>query len=121
MGKVSIKIATIGKVEEGTTKAGKSWKKLVFTGDTDSEYDSLHAFEIFQGEGKDSLDKFLEFNKVGYSVDVSYNVKCREHNGKYYTNLSAWDVRKSEGGGESKESFPDAGGAANDSDIDLPF
>ena len=100
-------------IESGTSKAGKEWKKVTFVGETDQEYNNLYAFEIFQGEGKDQVDNFNKFNKVGDVVTVEFNVSCREWQGKYFTNLSAWRVEKGSG---TAEEAP----AGDDSD-DLPF
>ena len=44
----NLKITKILPVEEGTSKAGKAWKKLTFVGETDEQYNNLYAFEIFQ-------------------------------------------------------------------------
>ncbi len=115
----NLKITKVLPIEEGTSKAGKSWKKLTFVGETDEQYNNLYAFEIFQGEGKDQVDKFGQFNKEGDLVNVEFNVQCREWQGKYFTSLSAWRVDKSEGSGP-QEAFPDAEFSQDPSE-ELPF
>lgn len=99
-----LKITKILAKEEGTSKAGKEWTKVTFAGETDEEYNNLYAFDVFQGEGKDQVDKFLEYNKEGAVVNVEFNVQCREWQGKYFTSLSAWDIRKSDGVNEDAPS-----------------
>ena len=91
--KVTGLIAKILEVESGESKAGKAWKKVVFTLETSEEYNNLYAFEVF---GEEKVDNFLKFNKVGQSVDVDFNVSCNEWKGKYFTSLQAWKVFKTE-------------------------
>lgn len=114
----NLKITKILPVEEGKTKAGKSWSKLTFVGETDQEYNNLYAFELFQGEGKDNVEKFKQYNKEGSVVNVEFNVQCREYNEKYYTTLSAWNVRSAEQSTNGSSETPSL--APNDSE-DLPF
>ena len=56
----------------------------------DEKYPQDVKFEIVQ----DKVDDFIKYNKVGASVDVSFNVRGNEYNGKYYVSLSAWKVFK---------------------------
>jgi hypothetical protein len=58
----------------------------------DEKYTQDVKFEIVQ----DKVDDFIKYNKVGASVDVDFNVRGNEYNGKYYVSLSAWKVFKSE-------------------------
>jgi len=53
--------------------------------------EQLYAFEIF---GAEKVDNFLKYNSVGDSVDVDFNIRTNEYNGKYYTSLQAWKVYK---------------------------
>ena len=53
----------------------------------------IMAFDFFAGKSKlEKMQNFQKYQKVGQIVDVSYDIECREHSGKYYTNLSAWKV-----------------------------
>ncbi len=105
-----LKITKVLEVQEGTSKAGKAWKKLTFVGETTEQYNNVYAFELF---GEEKVDNFQKFNKEGDLVDVDFNVSCNEWEGKYFTSLSAWKVFKA---------------AANSNDVadhdegeDLPF
>jgi hypothetical protein len=51
------------------------------------------------------LDTFA----VGHSVQVNFDIRGNEYNGKYYVNLSCWKIQASEGGGAAA---PSGGGAA---------
>lgn len=55
----------------------------------------LAVFELF-GEKCDRLEAFRE----GDTAEVTFNISGREHNGKFYTNLSAWKIVKPERNGE---------------------
>ena len=92
--KVTGKIEKVMQVREGTSKAGKDLKKVEFTLTTDAEYNNLYCFEIFAMEGKDAVDNFIKFNKVGQNVDVDFNIKTSEWQGKHFTSLAAWKVFK---------------------------
>jgi hypothetical protein len=52
------------------------------------------AFEIFEAVDpeKKKIDNFIKFNSVGQKVDVSYEIRCNENAGRYFTSLSAWKV-----------------------------
>jgi hypothetical protein len=93
-------ITKITDVQEGTSKAGKSWKKLGFVVQTASEYPKDVFFSVF---GEEKVDNFLKFNKVGQTVDVSFNVESREYNERFYTDLQAWKVFTNASGKENVE------------------
>ncbi len=87
-------IKTIKEVVTGTTKGGDEWKKVDFVianNDGFEGKEQIFAFEIF---GAEKVDKFLQYNKVGDTVDVDFNIRTNEWNGKYYTSLGAWKVFK---------------------------
>ena len=76
--------------------------------------EQIFAFDIF---GAEKVDKFLQYNKVGYNVDVSFNIESKEFKGKYYTNLSAWKVFKA----EAPVEIPEMEGTTEALDNSLPF
>ena len=91
--KIKGKIVKILEVEKGTSKAGKEWQKINFVIDTVNQYNPEICFQLF---GTEKVENFNKYNKVGQEVEVSFNVSSREFNGKYYHNLDAWKVFKSE-------------------------
>jgi hypothetical protein len=100
------KIKQILPVESGTSKAGKDWKKLNFILESkDGEHTNTTSFDIF---GEDKVDNFVKFNKVGDNVTVHFNLSSREHNGRWYTQASAWMVKKLDS-------------QVNDNEDDLPY
>jgi ribosome-associated translation inhibitor RaiA len=106
--KVTGKISNILPTESGVSKDRKEWSKLTFAIEIKeqlkdgTEIKVKNAFEIF---GAEKVDKFLQYNKVGYNVDVEFNIKSKEYNNKFYTSLNAWKVSKAESI-ESKETKP---------------
>ena len=86
--KVRGKITKIDEVQTGTSPKGE-WKKLSFLLDNGAQYNNLFAFEIWKDE---KITDFLKYNKEGKEVDVKFNVRTRESNGRYYTSLDAWNV-----------------------------
>lgn len=111
--KIKGKITEILKEEKGTSKAGKDWTKQSFVLDTGAEYNPLIAFGLF---GQEKVDNFNKYNKVGDSVDVSFNVSSREYEGKWYSQIDAWKVFQSKG----EDSIAPVYSNESDTD-DLPF
>ncbi len=65
------------------------------------------------------LDKF----KVGQDVQVSFDIRGNEYNGKYYVNLSAWKIQPAGGQSAPSDAEPDMADLRNDNDFDdeVPF
>jgi hypothetical protein len=124
--KVTGKITKIEEVKSGTSQAGKDWKKTSFLIDTGEQYDNLYYFDVF---GDEKVDNFIKYNKLGRSVEVEFNIRCREYEGKYYTNLSAWKISKAndtetaieQGAAIIDAAFPPAENVIEDNNDDLPF
>ena len=89
--KITGKITKILETQKGTSKAGKDWEKLIFTLETDEEYNNLYALDIF---GVEKVNNFIKYNKVGDVVSVNFNINTNEWKGKYFTSLQAWKVVK---------------------------
>jgi len=73
--------------EKQTFDSGFQKVEFVLT-TNDEKYPQDIKFEIVQ----DRVDDFIKFNKVGSVVDVSFNVRGNEYQGKYYVSLNAWKV-----------------------------
>ena len=86
--KVRGTIKKINDVQTGKSQKGE-WKKLSFLLDNGAKYNNLFCFDLF---GEEKVDTFLKYTKEGKEVDVSFNVNCREYEGRYYTSLDAWKV-----------------------------
>lgn len=107
-----LKITKVLDTQSGKSKAGKEWSKLTFVGETEEEYNNLYAFELF---GKEKVENFGKFNKVGDLVNVEFNVSTREWEGKYFTGLQAWRIDKA----QDNQGADDV--SNHDMEEDLPF
>lgn len=108
-------IKSISEVQSGISKTtNKEWKKLNFVIETKSDYPKSVAFTVFGGE---KVDNFVKYNKVGQTVDVSFDPESREYKGRYYTDLNAWKVFTNKG----EETSEPAGNNAPVDAGDMPF
>jgi len=112
-------ITKITETQEGQSKSsGKSWKKLGFVVQTASEYPKDVYFTVF---GEEKVDNFLKYNKVGQTVDVSFNVESREYNERFYTDLQAWKVFTASSSTEKVAATNEASQGEFHKADDLPF
>ena len=89
-------------IESGVAKSsGKEWQKQNFIVSNNDGYEGKEQIFCFEVFGQEKIDNLSKFNKEGDEVVVSFNVSTNEWNGKYYTSLSAWLVKKSETGESS--------------------
>jgi len=124
MSKANGKIISIG--EKQTFSSGS--QKLQFAIELD-ETDwqgnkKVMAFDFFAGASKlEKMDNFEKYQKVGQFVDVDFDIECREHKGKYYTNLSAWKVFADKDQADNALNEPVAAGGQDASalDEDVPW
>jgi len=94
----------------------------------DGQYPQMVKFQLVQDKCA-LVDDYSE----GDNLEVEFDLRGREWNGKYFTNLQAWRInRAGEGGGEShgggqqsqapKSAVPAASTSSNsDFDDDIPF
>lgn len=101
----------------GQKKDGSGeWVKQSFILETSEQYSNLYCFEVF---GDEKVNNFNQYNKVGDSVKVDFNVSTNEWQGKYFTSLQAWKIFKAETTPAPVfEPAPEATGNEKD---DLPF
>ncbi len=83
--KLSGKIKLINDTQ--TWDSGFSKREFVIT--TDEQYPQDVKFEAIKDKTA-LLDKF----NVGDNVEVSFNVRGNEYQGRYYVNLQAWRINK---------------------------
>ena len=72
---------------------------VVTTGD--SKWPQDIKFEIV----KDKCSLLDQFS-VGQAVNVSFDIRGNEYNGKYYVNLNCWKIQAGNGGGGNQASQP---------------
>ena len=101
-------------------------REFVIEIDEGSQYPQFIKFQLVQ----DRCGIIDEYNE-GEPIKVHFDLRGREWNEKYFTNLNAWRVEKVQAGSDTPpppdEDFsfpaaePEAGGANVQADDDLPF
>ena len=79
-----------------TFPSGFSKREFVIT--TDDRYPQDIKFDCLK-EKANLLDSF----KQGDSVQVSFDIRGREYNGRYYVDLNAWKIESDDTGGGGSE------------------
>ena len=81
------KIIQVLPLQEGVSKAGNAWKKQEYILETlGTQYPRKVCFNLFGA----NVDKFPM--QVGQDVTVSIDLESREFNGRWYTDVRAWNV-----------------------------
>ena len=73
-------------MQSGTSKAGNQWQKQDFILETQGQYPRKVCICLFG----DNVEKFPL--AVGQSVTASVDIESREFNGRWYTDVRAWNV-----------------------------
>lgn len=93
MYKVKGVIKSIGEVK--TLDNGAKVLDYVVDVTNDNGYVTPHAFNMYKKEEHSShVDNFIQYNKVGDEVDVEFDIRGREYNGRIYNDLSHWKIEK---------------------------
>lgn len=77
--------------ESGTSKAGKEWRKVVFILETQDQYPRKVAISLLN----DNIDKYAI--QVGKVVTANLEIESREWNGKWHTEVKAWQLTYPQG------------------------
>lgn len=85
------KIISISEVKDFENGA----KSLDYQVETSEQYNNLYSFEMYKGaDHVEHIDNFVKYNKVGDKVEVEFNVRTNNYQGKFYTSLSSWKCSK---------------------------
>ena len=58
-------------------------------------YVTTYSLNMYKKEEYAShVDNFIQYNKVGDEVEVEFDIRSREYNGKTYNDLSHWKLEK---------------------------
>ena len=95
---------------------GFTKREFVVTVD-DGKYPQDIALECVQNNVK-----LLDGVKPGQSVTVTFDIRGREYNGRYFNNLQAWRIKAADGAGldDDRDPLPQDSDAP-DNDDDIPF
>jgi len=86
----------------------------------DGNYPQMVKFQLTQDKCS-LIDDYAE----GDQVVVDFDLRGREWNDKYFTNLNAWRIGRADGSGApaqpTEEDFPQPSATPQDFDDDIPF
>jgi hypothetical protein len=119
----NVEILHIGELKQITV----TYKNVEFVVKSNEQYPQEICFQI----SNEKADKFIQYNKVGQFVDVDFNLRGRsylkdgepEEKRRWFNQLDAWKVFKSESDTNTNEPFKTipAVALATDKPDDLPF
>ena len=100
---IQVTVTKIGDMQVITSKrTGNITKKYLFVGTTGGQYPKTIAFAVL---GEERYDKMQI--EVGATYQVAFDIESREWNGKYYTELSAWQAVRMDARGGKPEASQD--------------
>jgi len=109
--------------EQSGESAKGTWRKQQYILQTDGQYPKKICFMVWG-------DKINEFSiKEGENLVISVDLESREYNGRWYTDVKAWQVTRTGTGAETEyipTSAPDGpntseGEGSYSLDDDIPF
>ena len=111
--KVKGKITLISEIK--TLENGA--KTLNYRIDNGQPYNNIMQFEMYKkAEFAEHIDNFIKYNKINDEVEIEFNIKTREWEGRLFTNLASWKCNKA----TASTPDPDLNNSDTESD-DLPF
>ena len=96
------RITQILPLEQGVSKAGNAWRKQVLILETQDQYPRKVAISLLN----DNIDKYSI--QVGTVVTAHLDIESREWNGKWYTEVRAWQITYPQGQPVSSSPQPTA-------------
>lgn len=90
---ISGRVIQLLPLQQGTSKAGNAWRKQDVVIETFGQYPRKVCFNLFG----DNIEKFPL--QVGQEVSASIDIESREFNGRWYTDVRAWNVIYTDGSG----------------------
>ena len=86
------KIIAILPQRSGTSKTGNAWKSQDFVIETHDQYARKMCFNVWG-------DRIDQFNiQEGEELTVSFDIDCREWNGKWFNDIRAWKIERTPAG-----------------------
>ncbi|MCD8164775.1 MAG: DUF3127 domain-containing protein [Bacteroides sp.] len=118
---LSGKIIAILPLQSGTGRNGNEWKKQEYVIETHDQYPKKMCFNLWG-------DKVDQFNiQMGEELTVSFDVDCREWQGRWFNDIRAWKVERVVAGVVPGQDFqtppamPPVEFTTGDVNDDLPF
>lgn len=83
------KVIAVMPIISGTSKAGNQWSKQEFVVETMDQYPRKVCMQLMG----DKIDRFANLIQESNILEIDFDVESREYNGRYYTNVIAYDMR----------------------------
>jgi hypothetical protein len=106
------KIKVLG--EEKSFPSGFTKREFVIT--TEEQYPNDIQFELLKEKGA-----LIDAYKLGDRIVVSFDIRGREYQGKYYTSLVAWKLQSAGVAGSAPAPQPAPASFGEPEPDDLPF
>ena len=85
--KITGKLTKVLKKQTGVSKTGKEWQKQSFILDTGADFNNEICIDCF-GDKIELIQNLRE----GADIEVKINLSSKEFKGRYYHNISAWEI-----------------------------
>lgn len=82
---ISGKVVQVLPIQTGTSKAGNPWQKQEFVLDQGGQYPRKVCISLFG-------DNVAKIPQVGQVITASVDIDSREFNGRWYTEIKAWNI-----------------------------
>ena len=82
---ISGKVVQVLPIQTGTSKAGNPWQKQEFVLEQGGQSQRKVCISLFG-------DNVAKIPQVGQDVMVSVDIDSREFNGRWYTEIKAWNI-----------------------------
>lgn len=97
----------------GTNKSGNPWQKQEFILEVQGGQYPKRALMAIWG---DKVDQFQV--QKGEDVTVSFDIDCREYNGRWYNDIKAWNIQRKGGAGSASTPMASSSVTESPSDVD---
>lgn len=82
------KIIAVLPLTEGESRNGNKWKKQEYVIESHDQYPRKMCFNLWS----DKIDQFKI--QLGEELNVSFDIDCREWNGRWFNDIRAWKVER---------------------------
>lgn len=82
------KIIAVLPLTEGESRNGNKWKKQEYVIENHDQYPRKMCFNLWS----DKIDQFKI--QLGEELNVSFDIDCREWNGRWFNDIRAWKVER---------------------------
>lgn len=90
--KVKGRVIKVLQEEKGVSTAGKNWFKSGFVIETEDQYPKKIALTVMS----ENLMPVVRTLTIGEQVTAHINLDSREHQDKWFTNVTAWKIDRAE-------------------------